>query len=144
MVDDVEIWDHMTKDHALLTGFLEGLRVSFGKEPSEVKQAFERFRWTLEKHLFTEERAIFTFLRTEGETKSVFDGILREHGEILAMLDTLGRDIDDERPIDITGLSDLLVRHHQFEEEELYPLLDRELSAEHKRFILRRIASFVE
>jgi hemerythrin superfamily protein len=144
MANDVEIWDHMTKDHARIIGFLEGLRVSFGKEPSVIRQAFERFRWTLEKHFFTEERAIFTFLKQEDETGGMINDILREHSEILGMLDALGKDIDDERHIDITGLSDLLVRHSQFEEKVLYPRLDRELSAEHKRFILGRITSIVE
>ncbi|MDP6627514.1 MAG: hypothetical protein QGG50_06410, partial [Methanopyri archaeon] len=78
------------------------------------------------------------------ETGGMINDILREHSEILGMLDALGREIDDERPVDITGLSDLLVRHSQFEEEVLYPRLDRELSAEHKKFILGRVTSIVE
>lgn len=140
MKDEIAIWDMMSKDHAMIEGLLNGLRVSFGKGPEEIKGAFERFQWKLELHFFTEERAIFTFLRDKGgETSALIDDILREHEVILGMLGDLGKDIAADNIVDISQFVARLVKHRTFEDEVLYPALDKELTNTQKEFIAKRI-----
>ena len=50
----------MRKDHLKLEGLLDELEENATKEYNIMKKSFNRFEWELEKHLFTEEKAIFT------------------------------------------------------------------------------------
>jgi len=55
------------------------------------------------------------------------------------MLGDLGADIAADNPVDISQFVAKLVKHRTFEDDVLYPALDKELSSTQKEFIARRI-----
>ena len=54
------ITELMVKDHLKIVKLVNSLEDSLGKSTFEIKRTFDSFLWELEKHLFTEEKAIFT------------------------------------------------------------------------------------
>jgi hemerythrin-like domain-containing protein len=65
--------------------------------------------------------------------------LIKEHNEIINRLRVMRRDVLIGHSSDFTGFKELLLRHKTFEEEELYPKIDQELSEEDKQRIIDRI-----
>ena len=123
------IADLMYKDHENV----ENLFKEFQEKKS--KESLERFKWTLEKHFFIEEKAIFTVVDVEDFNELI--NIKKEHDEILLMLS----DLDENS--DISEFEKMLVTHKNYEDEVLYPKFDKELSNDIKCQIIERISEVV-
>ena len=50
----------MIADHSKILKLLHDVEKSSGMELVSVMKVFDTFEWELEKHIFTEEKAIFT------------------------------------------------------------------------------------
>lgn len=141
-MDIVEI---LSKDHCKIDRLLSDFRTNPSSPDSGKK--FEKLRWKLEKHLFLEERAVFTFLRLEdNEDFAAIPELEREHDKILEMLDVIEKDLgrkDRENLTEnVTELCNLLIKHKSFEDEKIYPKLDVELNERQKKIITKRLGEF--
>ena len=54
------IVDLMTADHTKILKLLQDVEKSIGIELVSLMKVFDTFEWELEKHIFTEEKAIFS------------------------------------------------------------------------------------
>ena len=50
----------MVKDHGKIVKLLQDVEQSLGMELVSTMKVFDTFEWELEKHIFVEEKAIFT------------------------------------------------------------------------------------
>lgn len=139
----MDIADILSKDHEkidkLLTDFREDTR-----GPS-AKKKFEKLRWELEKHLFMEERAIFTFLRHEdNEDFAAIPELKKDHDMILEKMDSIEEGLRKKQNLteDVTDLCNILIKHKSFEDDKIYPKLDAELNDKQKKEILERLKDF--
>lgn len=135
----------LSDDHCKIDKLLSDFRENTGGRDAEKK--FERLRWVLEKHLFIEERAIFTFLRPgDSEDFAAVPELEREHDMILEKMDAIGASLKkkDSKGIteSVTELCNMLIKHKSFEDDRIYPKLDVELDREQKKIILERIREF--
>lgn len=93
---------------------------------------FDVFKWELEKHFFTEEKAIFMFDQ-KGDLSRYSEKLLNEHRQILDMLERLKHDKGL-----LEEFKQLLTQHKEFEDNELYPMLDEMLGENDKKYIIDR------
>ncbi len=135
----------LSKDHCRIDRLLSNFRSNTASPDSGKK--FEKLRWELEKHLFLEERAVFTFLRPEdNEDFAAIPELERDHDKILEMMDAIEKSLkkkDRKNTTEsVTELCNLLLNHKSFEDEKIYPKLDVELDDRQKKIITKRLNEF--
>ena len=135
------ILDLMIRDHGRLIALLNKVEKSLNQDAEIVIKAFDSFEWALEKHIFTEEKAIFTSYQPDNVNTGfqMLPNLVKEHNEILNRLRVMRRDVLSGHSSDFQGFKELLIKHKGFEEEELYPKIDQELSEKDKQNIINRI-----
>ena len=131
----------MIRDHGIILKLLTRLEKSIGQEKSLIMTVFHDFFWVLEKHFFTEEKAIFTVYQPEENTDgySMIPELIKEHNEIFNQLKIMEKNIKKDEYFDFKEFKNLLMKHKNFEDEKLYPKLDLELEESEKRRIINRI-----
>jgi len=139
------ILDLMLQDHGKLIHLLSTVEKTVGSDILTVMNAFDTFEWTLQKHFFTEEKAIFTSynpVNVQVGYKMVPE-LIKEHNQILNAVEVMRRDLLKQKPYSFSAFKESLMKHKHFEEEQLYPKLDQELSQEQKNSIVSRIKEIV-
>ncbi|UCG95450.1 MAG: hemerythrin domain-containing protein [archaeon] len=139
------ISDVMSRDHKKIEDILSEFKNNIGGQ--EELQSFNNFRWELEGHLFLEERAIFTFLRSKkSRLYEDIPKIEEEHDRLLDLLNKIGEDLKNQKNADAMEnqkeLEALLIKHKEFEDTVLYPKLDESLNEEQKGIVIKRIERF--
>jgi len=121
----------MKKEHEKINDLLEKF------ENSPEINIFSKFKWTLEKHFFIEEKVIFSVYQScNEECEEMFD-LLKQHKDILFLIDKIEDNLKNSKS-DIEDLKNLLKAHAIFEDRVFYPKLDDELSEDQKKLILER------
>jgi len=139
MGESYELTELMIKDHKDIIYCLNKINKSI-EDPELAAELFDKFKWEFEKHIFVEEKAIFTFFNPDiKEDYKDIPYILEEHTTLLEMLMNLEKDIINKKDIDISKFKKLLEQHKNFEENSLYPKLDRSLDKSQKSIIIKRI-----
>lgn len=128
------ISEFMLKEHEKIRKKLEEL-----KNTNNKIHIFNDLKWTLEKHLFLEEKVLFVFYeKIQGEEVDDFFNLMQEHERIMSLLKNI-QDTLNENPSDkINELINLLEEHSFFEDKKFYPKLDSELSEEQKQEIFEK------
>ena len=136
----------MVKDHNKLENLLTKLEDASKKGYEDMIKVFHKFEWELEKHIFTEEKAIFTSYNPVdiSEGYKMLPTLMKQHNIMLNNLNSWREDIKKKRmPSDIYGFREFLIKHRNFEEQEVYPRLDETLDESQKTFIIGRINEIV-
>jgi len=132
----------MNRDHGHLTKLLIRLERTDPADRDALNKSFNDFRWELERHFVTEEKAIFIYLDEEaGECHTQMLDLLKEHEAILKMLKGLEMQLKAKDALDLDGFSTMLSKHRDFEDEVFYPRLESELTKEQKNEIVKGIQS---
>lgn len=141
MVDDT-ILELMIMDHKKIIELIEKIEE---KGHFDIN-LFSKFKWHMEKHILTEEKAIFSSYRSinkEEEENKAFDQLTKEHNIILDLIEKILKDELPSGNISFNKLKKLLNKHRSFEEEKIYPKLDISLSNKDKNEITRKIKEMV-
>ncbi len=147
MTDKISILSLMTKDHKKIEELLNLLEKESKKDYESMKKAFIIFEWELEKHIFTEEKAIFTSYNPKDveEGYKMLPQLTEHHNYILNTLNNWRDDIRKRRKItDVQKFKNFLINHKNFEEEKVYPKLDESISKNEKRHIVAKINEIVQ
>lgn len=139
------ILELMIKDHSKIVKMLLDVEKSIGMELVSTMKVFDTFEWELEKHIFIEEKAIFSSYSPTNivEGYKMVPELIKQHTEILNTVRIMRKDIMWQRPVDYQGFKEKIMAHKTFEEASLYPKLDQELSGPQKEEIIRRIREVV-
>ena len=136
----------MVNDHNEIESLIKNFDESIDKDYDDMKNAFEKFEWKLEKHLFIEEKAIFTFY----EPSDVIQGfqmlptIMKQHNYILNELQQMRKAINNgKKPMGVDELKIFLMKHRNYEEKDLYPQLEEVLNSEQKQKVVDRIQEMI-
>ena len=132
----------MVNDHLRLEKLLDDLEKNIDKEKTVMRESFYKFEWELEKHLFTEEKAIFTLYNPENvsEGYKMLPELIKQHNFIVNKLDNWRKNIRNNKKINgFYEFKKFLINHREFEEKEVYPRLDQTLDDTQKKLIIRRI-----
>ena len=139
------ILDLMIKDHGKIVKLLLDVEKSNGMELVSTMNVFDTFEWELEKHIFIEEKAIFTSYKPTNivEGYKMVPELIQQHNEILNKLRVMRKNLMWQRPIDYTAFKEFIMAHKTFEEASLYPKLDQELDVSQKEEIIRKIHEII-
>ncbi len=146
MNDTIHIPALMVKDHCKIEALLTDLEKAVEQDYSMMLKSFTTFEWELEKHIFIEEKAIFTSYRPDNvvEGYKMLPELTKQHNEILNRLNIMRKQLRSRQKItDISGFKTLLIGHKSFEESEVYPQLDQALNEEQKQTIITKIREIV-
>ena len=109
-----------------------------------IEKLFSKFKWSLEKHFFLEEKAIFTLSNDlGGEIVSEVFELMKEHGEMIELAKEIEDALEENSEFDISKLKELLIKHHRFEDSGFYPKLGEMLSQEQKQELSERVREVV-
>jgi len=137
----------MVKDHRKIEQLLDNFEASLDKDYKTITKAFNDFEWELEKHIFVEEKAIYTQYApedVEGGYK-MLPTLTKQHNFIVSKLAIWRKDVRNKRKItDVSSLKEFIIKHKNFEEKDVYPLMDQVLDEDQKRQILHKINEIFE
>ena len=139
------ILDLMIKDHGKIVKLLLDVEKSIGMELISTMKVFDTFEWELEKHIFIEEKAIFTSYKPTNivEGYKMVPELIQQHNDILNRLRVMRKNLMWQRPIDYDDFKELILAHKTFEEASLYPKLDQELDVAQKEEIMKKIREII-
>jgi len=139
------ILELMIKDHSKIVKMLLDVEKSIGMELISTMKVFDTFEWELEKHIFIEEKAIFSSYNPTNivEGYKMVPELIKQHTEILNTVRVMRKDLMWQRPVKYQEFKEQIMAHKTFEEASLYPKLDQELSGPQKEEIIRRIREIV-
>ena len=147
MMKPVNIFKLMVKNHRKIENLLTKLEENNNKDFESMQNAFNKFEWELEKHIFTEEKAIFTTYNPEDKAEGykMLPELTKQHNFILNKLNNWRKDIKNKRMIsDIYSFKIYLIRHKTYEEEKVYTMLDQSLTENEKKHIESKINEIVQ
>ena len=105
------------------------------------KNVFENFKWTLQKHFFVEEKAIFNFYeKIKGEEVHELFDLMGDHGDLLNLMKLVEENFDEDK---IEELKQLLIKHQNFEDDVFYPKLDGDLNENQKKELIEKIKEVI-
>jgi len=136
----------MIKDHCKIENLLDDFQENIEKEYSLMKKSFTKFEWELEKHIFVEEKAIFTSYHPEdvSEGYKMLPELTIQHNFILNQLNNWRRDFQSKKKIDgLNKFKKFLIKHKEFEEKEIYPKLDQSMDEKQKKYIIDRLDEII-
>ncbi len=130
----------MLKHHIIINKLL----FDFEKIPEEdtynIVKLFNIFKWNLNKHIFVEEQNIFSVADKNNKTElKQLQNLLNDHRDIEGIINNLYDEVLYRRKPNTSILRELLFAHEGREIESFYPLLDKRLSDETKKDILKRL-----
>ncbi len=139
------ILELMTADHTKILKLLQDVEKSIGIELVSLMKVFETFEWELEKHIFTEEKAIFSSYNPKNisEGYKMVPELVQQHNEILNRVLVMRKELMWNRPVKYQEFKELIMAHKTFEEISLYPKLDQELTVAQKEEIINKIREIV-
>ncbi len=142
MNGETSILKLMTRDHYKIERLINKLEETTKEDFESMVKAFNKFEWELEKHIFTEEKAIFTSYNPEDviEGYKMLPELTKQHNYIINTLNNWREDIRKKRTLtDVSSLKEFIINHKDFEEQKVYPQLDEGLDEEQKRKIVTKI-----
>lgn len=146
MNDLTSITRLMIKDHCKIEELINKLEEKTKEDFESMAKAFNKFEWELEKHIFTEEKAIFTSYNPEDviEGYKMLPELTKQHNFIVNTLNNWREDIRKKRTLsDVYSFKEFIIKHKDFEEEKVYPQLDEGLTEEQKRHIVVKISEII-
>ncbi len=146
MIESSNILALMVKDHCKIEELINILEKNIEKDAPTVAESFNKFEWNLEKHIFIEEKAIFTSYNPEDiiEGYKMLPELTKQHNILLNKLDLMRKDVRKKRGISyITEFKEFLLSHKNFEEKNVYPKLNESLDDQQKRLIIEKINEII-
>lgn len=146
MSKNIDILPLMVRDHCKIEKLLDEFEESTEKDFRTTLDAFNKFSWELEKHIFVEEKAIFTSYNPKNvvEGYAMLPELTKQHNVLLNKLENMRRDVFRRtKPTDLYGFKEFLIGHRTFEEKDVYPKLDKNLDTENKKIIFDKINEII-
>jgi hemerythrin superfamily protein len=132
----------MIKDHCKIEELIDNLDKKNKLDYESMREAFNKFEWELEKHIFTEEKAIFTSYNPKDITEGykMLPELTKQHNYIINTLNNWREEVRKKRILtDIYSFKEFIIKHKNFEEEKVYPKLDESLNDDVKKSIIAKI-----
>jgi hemerythrin-like domain-containing protein len=136
----------MTKDHFKIEELLNNLENNNKTDFESMSKSFYKFEWELEKHIFIEEKAIFTSYRPDNvvEGFKILPELTNQHNFILNTINNWRNEVRKKRNLtNIYSFKEFLIKHKNYEEKEVYPKLDQALSEREKKHIIAKINEII-
>jgi hemerythrin superfamily protein len=128
----------MLKQHAKINKILK----DYESQAKSIKQKelFSIFKGNLEKHFFIEENAIFFYITPKDKEQRIqINNLIKDHETMRDVCSEIVAELLLGKKPDVSTFRKILFGHERREVEIFYPRLDKELGAEEKQDIIKRI-----
>jgi hypothetical protein len=134
----------MIEDHNNILGIIDELKSNI-RVKKNIKKTIDDLEWRMLKHVFIEEKVIFTIYDSIRSTIPyiMIPKLIKEHNIMLNNLSIFTRNIKELKKSKINDFIDFLTMHKNFEEKELYPKFDRDLTENQKNYVIKRITEIL-
>ena len=141
MEKNISVTNLMVESHNHIERLFDKFKASIEGDFKLTIRLFDEFKWEFEKHIFIEEKAIFKFfnLSKNDDYFDVVPNLIKEHDIILETLNEIENNLVIKGSDDTHRFKELLAKHKNFEEETIYPKLDKELNDSQKNSIFIKI-----
>ena len=130
----------MLKEHGILRDLLATFRSYSDRDLKRAEDVFKKFKEKHENHIFLEEKGIFNFNR-EINKMDLLNIIIVQHRSMEKMMAAIWKDFDNEEDPtpDVIILQTLMRKHLDLEEKGFYPKLDKQITDQERKKILKKI-----
>lgn len=129
------------QEHEVIEYLLSDFESLYDEDLLKAKEILDVFVWNLEKHIFLEEKILYSIYSIwDGNIEGMFE-ILGDHGEIMVFIKKIKK--SDFGKSDIFLLRELLENHFALEETILYPKLEKALNFEQKKIFIERAQEII-
>tara|TARA_Y100000310_G_scaffold319407_1_gene374631 strand:- start:158 stop:589 length:432 start_codon:yes stop_codon:yes gene_type:complete len=133
----------MLKEHRKLDKLLDDVEKELDSY-EKTKKNLDCFKWNMEKHFFTEEKVIFdSFVTMSGQQTSDTFNLLEDHVRIMNLIKIIEKRLNKKIIPKLEYLRRIIKTHRDFEDEDFYPRLDRDLSSEQKKQVCDKIMEII-
>ena len=133
----------MLDEHKRLDRLLDSLERDLDDYEKTMKNC-SKFKWSLEKHFFIEEKIIFdSFITMSGQETSDTFHLLEDHVRIMDLLKIIEKRLHKKIKPKLHYLKQIIQTHRDFEDEDFYPNLDERLSVEQRKEVTKRIKEII-
>ncbi len=136
----------MLENHKRIGELFEKFKKSLNQDSKISLKIFNDFMWHLEKHFSIEEKVIFVeYHSNDDEISAAISNLPKEHEIMLKLSKKIENELIQNKKVDspdLNELSNLLLKHKDYEDEVLYPMLDLELSKAQKKLICEKINEY--
>ncbi|MEF8847570.1 MAG: hemerythrin domain-containing protein [Candidatus Thermoplasmatota archaeon] len=146
MNKSVNILPIMIRDHKKIESLLDKFEENVDKGYEVMNDSFKAFEWRLEKHLFVEEKVIFTKYQPENisEDYKMLPELTKQHNYLINELKKMRKDIKEKNtPSGFYEFKRYLEKHRNFEEENVYPKLDKSLTTKQKSEMIEKMNEII-
>jgi len=136
------ISEFMFKDHENIERIYKRFKAELNKPEKdfdELLKTFKNFKWAFERHIFTEEKAIFISVKDNNEIFKLVEDIINEHIILTKELKNIENNLEISNIPLLETFETLLEKHKKFEDEILYPKFEELLDDTQKHEIFNRI-----
>ncbi|MFA5855818.1 MAG: hemerythrin domain-containing protein [Candidatus Pacearchaeota archaeon] len=134
----------MDKEHKKIDLILKEFESIYSKDKITSKEIFSKFKWSLEKHFFLEEKAIFNSNILDEEWISDISKVLDEHQEIINLLEKTEDALNHNKNPELNKLKQLIHVHSVYEDEVFYPKMEEFLSEKQKENIINKTKEIIQ
>jgi len=140
-MNSITISEVMEKDHDKIVKLLNDFEKCIDLDKKTIKRAYDIFKWELEKHIFTEEKVLFTVYEPENivEGYKMIPRLMQDHDKIYKQLKAMNKIIKSNKECNFQEFKEIFTKHKDFENEQVYPKFDQELDEITKEMIIKRI-----
>jgi hypothetical protein len=143
-MDNQRLLSLMMKDHDKIFNLINKLKSNI-KNKKILKKTIDDLEWKLLKHIFIEEKVIFTLYDSIRSTIPyiMIPKLIKEHNIFLNNISNLKLNIKSVRKSKLTEFIEFIIKHKEFEENELYPKFDNDLTNSQKEYVIKRITEIL-
>jgi len=137
----------MVNDHHRIEHLIDNVEKSLDEDFDVIEKTFDAFEWHLQKHIFAEEKAIFTDYEPEDVSSGykMLPTLTKQHNDILNRLEIMKRSVQNGKtPEKVSEFKKVLMKHRSFEEIDVYPKLQETLSEGQKQKIIEKIKAIIK
>jgi len=138
------ITEIMIGEHGKIDSMTEEVEKLSAGDLGKAREAFNKFKWNLEKHFFVEEKVVFNAYNSVSEDSEDAFRILKEHKDLLWSVKKIEEALSGNARPDFSGIKKELRAHADFEDKIFYPKLDEQLSDELKEVVKDRAGEIIK
>jgi hemerythrin-like domain-containing protein len=135
------ITQKLTQDHKEIIEMLNVI-IAMANDQEDFIKHIQKIRWRLNKHMYLEEKAVFSYCQIMIQfNKSHIQILLSEHDQLLSQIAAIEKLTNEQQIKDkITIFLQKIKEHVDFEITNFYYLIDKNLITEDKQKMLHMIA----
>jgi len=133
----------MEQEHQRIECLIDDLKKISKYDLKAAEKTFKILKWSIEKHIFTEEKVIFSVYSVWFEDEDNILDLLKENKDILFLIQRVEECLSKYKIPDLSELKGMLKEHFEFESSFLFPRFEEILDQTQKSILTERVEEVI-